>query len=129
MGDLSKDFSEWEFTCKCCGVTIVDPRLVEALQELRDNLGKKITITPNGGYRCPINNARRKGRASRSQHLYGRAVDIQVGGMKPKEVLVEVRKVPAFYAGGIGLYSQFVHCDVRQGKRPARWGGAKRRDR
>ena len=36
MGDLSRHFSTHEFRCRCCGRAEINPRLVEALQALRD---------------------------------------------------------------------------------------------
>ena len=54
MGDLSKNFNRSEFACKgknCCGHSAaVHPDLVDALQALRDRIGKPLSIT--SGFRC-----------------------------------------------------------------------------
>ncbi len=58
MGDLSKNFNRSEFACKgknCCGHSAaVHPDLVDALQALRDHIGKPLSIT--SGFRCNRHN-------------------------------------------------------------------------
>ena len=83
MGDLSRNFSRHEFHCRCCGRAELNPRLVEALQELRDLAGRAVRIT--SGYRCPDHN-RAEGGSKRSQHLLGNAADIVIGGHRPTEM-------------------------------------------
>lgn len=123
MGDLSRNFSRSEFACKCCGRVEVDPRLVKALQELRDQAGAPITV--RSGYRCPKHNEK-VGGARKSQHMAGRAADIVIGDLSVAEMYRAAERIEAFAAGGIGLYpeSGFVHVDVRDGAvRWARIGG------
>ena len=57
--------------------------LLEALQIIRDNLGKPVKIT--SGYRCPELN-KLVGGVSNSSHTKGWAADIQVSGMTAKEL-------------------------------------------
>ena len=116
---LSKNFSRKEFECKCgCGLCNPSPRLVQALQKLRDLIGRPITIT--SAHRCPKHNAK-VGGVPNSQHVQGIAVDIQVKGMTPKEIAKCAETIKDFYAGGIGIYKTFVHLDVRT--KQARWNG------
>lgn len=119
MGDLSRNFSKHEFTCRCCGRIEINPRLVDALQELRDLAGLPVRVT--SGYRCPDHN-RAVGGAKQSQHLLGNAADIVVKGRSVAEMHTLAEQVPAFRDGGIGVYPEqgFVHVDVRTGR--ARWG-------
>jgi len=119
MGDLSRNFSKHEFTCRCCGRIEINPRLVDALQELRDLAGLPVRVT--SGYRCPDHN-RAVGGAKHSQHLLGNAADIVVKGRSVAEMHTLAEQVPAFRDGGIGVYPEqgFVHVDVRAGR--ARWG-------
>ena len=120
MGDLSKNFSRSEFACKCgCGYGLkrgdVDTGLVQQLQELRDQTGRPVSIT--SGCRCVSHNRRVKG-ARNSQHIYGKAADIKVAGLPPKEVYrILNTKYPRSH--GIGIYRTWVHFDVRGGR--ARW--------
>lgn len=118
MGDLSKNFSRWEFACHCgCGQEEVSPLLVEALQRLRDAVGKPIHVT--SGCRCPAHNQAVKG-SPRSQHCIGRAADIQVKGMSSQKLGALAETIPGFARGGVGLYDRWVHVDVRV-YGPVRW--------
>jgi len=119
MGDLSPNFARREFACRCCGKAVVDPRLVAALQELRDLAGAPICI--NSGYRCEAHN-RAIGGAVRSRHRLGQAADIVIEGHTVAEMYRLAGQVPAFAAGGIGIYPDqgFLHVDVREWQ--ARWG-------
>ena len=101
-------------------------RLMDALEVIRDRLGgKSITITPAGGYRSAKVNKQNKGRASKSQHLYGRAADIQVKGADPAAVyyvIQELQQAGLIPKGGLAAYPRFVHVDIRG--RNARWKAA-----
>jgi len=75
---LTTNFNLQEFACKHCGVVKLDAGLVKKLQELRDSIGKPITIT--SGYRCEFHN-RNVGGVENSQHLLGKAADLVVSGL------------------------------------------------
>ena len=103
-------------------------KLAGQLQFLRDYTGKAIKI--NSGYRSPEYNAKIGGahkiingkRVETSQHVFGKAADIRIEGMKPKEVhsiIEELISKGDMLQGGLGLYSSFVHYDFRG--RKARW--------
>ncbi len=113
---FSEHFSETEFACKCCGDSIVDIRLVKALQEIRSQVNAPITV--NSGYRCPKHNAAVGGEKN-SQHMRGTAADISspVGIEALRGV---ARTLP--WVNGIGYDPErgFLHVDVRMGKR-AEW--------
>jgi uncharacterized protein YcbK (DUF882 family) len=124
MAKITNNFSLEEFKCKD-GSDIpnsVLPNIVQLaknLQVLRDHLGKSIII--NSGYRSPKYNAKIGG-VKNSQHVKGKASDIVVKGMTPKEValviegLIEQGKM---MQGGLGIYPNFTHYDIRGIK--ARW--------
>lgn len=121
MGDLSKNFSRWELECKDgCGFNTVDAELInEILQPARDDLKRKIIITPNGGCRCYLQNIACGG-SKNSQHKEGKAADIKVEGVSPQDVYEYFcKKFPDKY--GFGLYPTFIHVDCRSIK--ARWVG------
>jgi uncharacterized protein YcbK (DUF882 family) len=94
-------------------------KLAINLQTIRDAINKPIHIT--NAYRCESHN-NAVGGVKSSQHLLGKAADIQVKGMKPKQVydlienLIENGEV---LQGGLGLYKTFIHLDIRRTK--ARW--------
>jgi len=120
MGDLSKHFSRSEFSCGCgCGFDVVDAELISVLEDLREALQSTITIkeTNGSGCRCRAHN-KAVGGSSSSQHLLGKAADINVTGVDPEEVQEYLLdKYPDSY--GIGVYNSFTHIDVRGTK--ARW--------
>ena len=115
---LTANFKVKEFACKDGSDPIfIAPELVEILQKIRTHFGKSVTI--NSGFRTATYN-KKIGGATYSQHLYGKASDIVVNGVKPKEVAKYVETLMP-NKGGIGIYSTFVHVDVRETK--SRWNG------
>ena len=109
-------FQRSEFACNCgCGFDVVDVQLLAVLQDLRDSLESVIMI--NSGCRCSEYN-KTVGGSPRSQHVFGKAADIDVVEVGPMDVyrLLD-KKYPDKF--GIGLYDSFVHIDVRDQK--ARW--------
>lgn len=115
---LSKNFRAKEFACQDGSDPIfISPELVEVLQKIRDHFGRAVTV--NSGYRTAKHN-RTCGGATYSQHLYGTAADIKVNGVAPAKV-AEFAETLLQNTGGIGIYSTFVHVDVRKTK--SRWNG------
>lgn len=122
---LSKNFNSYEFRCglgrSCaCSTILIDDKLVEYLQNIRDHFGKSITIT--SAYRCPSYN-KSIGSGTGSYHSKGGAADIVVDGETPREV---AKYAESIGIKGIGLYEteadgHFVHIDTRTTK--AFWYG------
>lgn len=114
---LSKNFNSYEFRCGlgspcACSTILIDDKLVEYLQKIRDHFGKPITIT--SAYRCDSYN-KRIGGATGSYHSKGMACDIVVSGVTPREVAKYAESIGIL---GIGLYEtasdgHFVHIDTR----------------
>lgn len=115
---LSENFKVKEFACKDgSDVIFVAPKLVEILQKIRAHFGKPLII--NSAYRTPTYN-KKIGGATYSQHQYGTAADIRINGVRPKEVAAYAETLLP-NTGGIGIYSNFTHIDVRAVK--SRWNG------
>lgn len=115
---ISPDFQIREFRCKDGSDEIlIDLRLVQILQQVRDHFGQPVTI--NSGYRTKAHNAAVGGVAG-SQHVLGKAADIVVRGVFPKAVYDYAAQLLG-NSGGLGLYAGFTHIDTRQTK--ARWNG------
>ena len=118
MGDISTNFSRYEFACSCgCGFEAVDVELLEVLEDLRAHFNVAVTI--NSGCRCDNHN-KSIGGAKNSMHTKGIAADVVVSGADAQTVYNYLdTKYPDKY--GIGLYSNpdRVHIDVRRSK--ARW--------
>lgn len=115
---LSKNFQSTEFDChgdKCCNETLIDAKLVDLLQTIRDHFGKPVTIT--SGYRCSTHNST-VSKANNSYHTKGQACDFTVSGVTPREV---AKYAESMGIKGIGLYEtnkdgHFVHIDTRTTK-------------
>lgn len=111
-------FTPEEFQCKCgCKTNGIDHKLVEILEKVREHFGKPVTVT--SGVRCATHNAR-VGGVSNSQHVYKTAADFTVSGIAPRTVANYLETLLP-NTGGIGVYSGWVHVDVRSVK--ARWDG------
>jgi uncharacterized protein YcbK (DUF882 family) len=115
---VSANFKVKEFACKDGSDPIfISPELVEVLQKIRTHFGRPVTI--NSAYRTPTHN-KKEGGATHSQHLYGTAADIVVTGISPNEV-AKYAETLLVNKGGIGIYKNFTHVDVRTAK--SRWVG------
>ena len=115
---LSTNFKVKEFACKDgSDAVLVAPRLVMVLQSIRSHFGAAVTI--NSGYRTPQYNTK-VGGVAHSQHCYGTAADITVRGQKPAAVAAYARQLMPDW-GGVGVYDNFCHIDVREAK--ADWAG------
>jgi len=94
-------------------------KLADNLQILRNKINKPINI--NIAYR-PLFWELKQGRNGNSQHTLGKAADIVVKGISTKELyniienLINSREM---LQGGLGLYNNFIHYDIRKNK--ARW--------
>lgn len=113
---LSRHFRRAEFACRCgCGFDTIDHATLEILEAVRVAFDAAVVVT--SAARCPAHNAA-VGGASNSQHLYGRAADIQVRGHEPVDVYSWIKR--RYPHASLGLYRSFVHVDTRTGG-PARW--------
>ena len=119
---LSPSFRVREFACKGSDVVLLDEELVVLLQCIREHFGKPVTIT--SGYRTASHNAKVGGSKS-SQHLLGRAADIQVQDTDPLAVAAYAESLMPGW-GGVGRYpvkagraKGWVHVDTRPNK--SRW--------
>lgn len=111
-----KNFKVQEFACQHCREIKIDINLLVKLEELRKAVGNKPLVI-RSAYRCPVHN-KNVGGASKSQHLYGKAVDISHHNIG--RALLERHADRIFSKGGVGMGgNNIVHVDTRNGK--ARW--------
>ena len=129
---LSPAFRVREFRCRDGTDTIlIDEGLVVVLQCIREHFGKPVTIT--SGYRTEHYNnvtlpAKGIKTSRNSQHLLGRAADIQVQDTDPLAVAAYAESLMPGW-GGVGRYPKdaahptrktgWVHVDTRPNK--SRW--------
>ena len=113
---LSPNFHVKEFACKDGSDTIyIDTMLIYYLQKIREHFGRPVQI--HSAYRTAAYN-KKIGGAQESQHIQGKAADIQIDGIEPKRIYDYANSIGV---GGLGLYPAFVHIDCRVGR--ARWNG------
>ena len=123
---LTKNFALDEFACHD-GTPVPAPflanvqELANNLQVLRDEIGKPVHVL--SGYRTPSWNAK-VGGVKDSQHVLAKAGDLRVDGLSPTNLHATISRLideGRMKQGGLGLYTSFVHYDVRGEK--ARWVG------
>jgi len=114
---ISENFNLKEFECPCCHRVMLDSKLLNLLQKLRDTIQEPIIIT--SGYRCKDENER-VGGVKNSYHLFGMAADITISTRDLTTVRKICRKIGFM---GIGFYysRSFIHLDVRHGTRAVMW--------
>ena len=116
-------FKVREFRCRDGSDAImIDQTLVVLLQAIREHFGKAVVIT--SGYRTATHNTA-VGGAKSSQHLLGRAADIQVAGVSVEDVASYAEALMPDW-GGVDRYPikpgrarGWVHVDTRPNK--SRW--------
>ena len=121
---LTKNFNKSEFECKCgCempeDVMFEIQKLAAQLQTIRDFIRKPVKLT--NAYRCPKHN-KEVGGVSNSQHILGKAADIQIKDLDTAEVYKTIDNLTEqghILQGGLGKYNTFTHYDIRKTK--ARW--------
>lgn len=91
----------------------IDRNLLHVLHKIQKKLDTSEPFHLISGYRSPKSNAmlnaRSRGVAKNSQHVYGKAADIYVPGRTLKQVQGAARSLRA---GGVGRYTEFVHVDT-----------------
>lgn len=100
---ISENFDLREFVPKSIydafgegSIKFIDKRIVDVVQLLRDLSGRSVVVNnwhtggsySESGYRVPDT----KTGAKYSQHKFGRAADVKVSGMTPKEVVALIIK-------------------------------------
>ena len=100
--------------------TVMDPRLLDLIYDIRAALGGNGTYEVISAYRSPKTNemlrATGNGIARNSQHLLGTAIDVRLEDI-PIEVLRDTAL--SMQKGGVGFYKQsdFVHIDTGRVRR------------
>jgi len=98
----------------------MDPKLLDILYDLRNELGSGETYEVISAYRSPKTNEMLRGRsggvARNSQHLLGNAIDVRLRGVPIEDLrdtALEMKR------GGVGYYkkSDFVHIDTGRVRR------------
>lgn len=110
-GEATKDFKRVPPNAT---VTANIIKLAKRLDEIRIILGNRPIIIISW-YRDPRSN-RIVGGVPDSRHLIGDAADIQVRGLKPRQVQSQLEKI---WTGGMGYGETYTHLDNRSTR--TRW--------
>lgn len=122
-----RHFTLDEFKCKCgCEGNQIDPKLVDILDDIREELGFPMVIS--SGYRCPAHNNAVSTTGLNGPHTTGKAADVAVMGMEAFLVLQSATKSGKIYGIGINQKGphnkRFLHLDMLDSSasfRPTIW--------
>ncbi|MEO1040891.1 MAG: D-Ala-D-Ala carboxypeptidase family metallohydrolase [Pseudomonadota bacterium] len=113
-----KNFSPKEIASKGEGEVVVNERALDALQRLRDDLGKPLII--NSAYRSKEHN-KRVGGSSTSVHLSGGAFDVSMQNHDP-HLFEQAARRAGFHRFGFYPKKNFIHIDIEAGRGKPEWG-------
>jgi uncharacterized protein YcbK (DUF882 family) len=94
---------------------VIDPKLMDYLVDVADQLGVPPAFAVISGYRSPETNERLHERSSgvsqHSLHMQGRAIDVRMSGVDCRDLAA---RAEGLKQGGVGFYrgSDFVHLDT-----------------
>ena len=117
MGDLTENFSRWEFACRCgCGKDDINLCLVHRLQVIRDINNLPIAIS--SGCRCLEHN-KNEGGASVSYHIISEAADWYFDVPYSDSINFQVCMQLANWSGGFHYYKdkKIFHTDIGRMRR------------
>ena len=103
---ITKNFTDDEFKCPCCGKEEMDRGFVEKLQIARDIANTSFSI--NSGWRCQSHN-QAVGGVQSSSHLTGHAADIKAENSQKRFAIIKSLTEAGFRR--IGVAKTFVHVD------------------
>lgn len=106
--ELAPNFTKAELQCHHCGLCLMKDSFLEALQALRKDWGRSISVT--SGYRCKTHNQAVGGRPS-SQHLAGNAADLDISKLSAEDKISFLELCRQHFTG-IGISKTFIHCDL-----------------
>ena len=102
MAHDTEHFKVSEFACKHCGKNLIDQRVINMAEEIRQKLGVPVNV--NSGYRCEAHNTKVGGARKKfdksgkmiskgSNHMYGLACDLScsLGAKKMKAAVQALR--------------------------------------
>lgn len=95
-------------------VHVIDPRLLDILWSIQQEVGCKGVYEVVSGYRSPTTNRKLRrshsGVAGQSLHMLGKAIDIRFSGCNIRNIR---QCALAMKTGGVGYYAQadFIHLD------------------
>jgi len=115
MGDLTNDFSRWEFECKCrCKICNISTSFINRLQLARTLAKIKFTIT--SGCRCPMHN-KMEGGSYNSDHIATETIQCEGADIKCNNSNDRFKIIKAGLEAGfnrIGIAKTFIHLGMSE---------------
>jgi zinc D-Ala-D-Ala carboxypeptidase len=105
-----------EFQCPCCGICMMDKKLLKMLDDARRQAGIPFRI--NSGFRCEKHNEKVKGKKD-SSHLIGKAVDIAASNGWERLKIVKACLTAGLKR--VGVSGGFIHVDNDGSKPSSLW--------
>lgn len=114
----SKYFEPTEYLPKgWIDTTVMDFRILQMADEVRDLIDLPMTINANGRQYCGYRPKDCKIGAPRSYHKRGMAVDLHCEDMSAEDIRIAIKKAIGLgqlrYIGGIELDTSWIHIDCR----------------
>jgi len=105
MANITKNFTENELKCPCCGEIAMDGEYMAKLQEIRTLCAFGFRV--NSGYRCESHNAK-VSKNSQNDHVKGQAVDIHLTDRYKRAKLLKCL-LNREYFKDIAIAKTFIH--------------------
>ena len=105
MANITKNFTEKELKCPCCGKVEMDYAYMVDLQEIRTLCAFGFKV--NSGYRCDSHNAK-VSKNSKNDHVKGKAVDIHMPDRYKRAKLLKCL-LNREYFKDIAIAKTFIH--------------------
>ena len=105
MANITKNFTEDELKCTCCGKVAMDSAFMAYLQEIRELCGFGFKV--NSGYRCESHNAK-VSKNSRNDHTRGKAADIHMTNRYKRSTLLK-HLLDSGHFLDIAIAKTFIH--------------------
>tara|TARA_Y100000310_G_scaffold266404_1_gene277877 strand:- start:1411 stop:1770 length:360 start_codon:yes stop_codon:yes gene_type:complete len=113
MANITKNFTESELQCPCCGNVEMDSTFMATLQRVREQCAFGFKV--NSGYRCESHNAK-VSKNSKNDHTRGKAVDIHMTDRYDRARILK-NLLDTGYFNDIAISKTFIHIGRGMGVR------------
>lgn len=104
---MTKNFTEKEMACPCCGVQRMKQDFMEKLQKVRDLCGFPFKV--NSAYRCSkYNEEVTKGKITMGDHIRGLACDIKIRDRYQRAEVV-MQLLNSSYFLDVAVAKNYIH--------------------
>lgn len=108
------NFKEEEFKCTASGLCKMEPKFLEAMQYLRQQFARPLTIS--SGYRDPTTHPIEVKKTEKGVHTYGIGADIIISHGLAYDLLSLIMRLKIFTGIGISQKGhpghRFIHVDI-----------------